>query len=150
MDDTDVDHNTEAETPPANFLLGEETYAILGACFAVYKEIGCGFLEAVYQECMEIELQSRGIPFVAQPVLQLNYRGKSLRQTYMADFVCYGSIIVELKAVQKLIPEHPAQVMNYLRAARNQLALLINFGHFPKVEHERIVATTGRYAKSEG
>ncbi len=76
-----------------------ESYAILGACFEVYKEQGPGFLESVYQECLEIELQERGIPFIAQPGLLLKYKGRELTQAYKPDFVCFGKIIVEIKAV---------------------------------------------------
>ncbi len=115
-----------------------ETYAILGAVFEVYKEKGCGFLEAVYQECLELEFEFQGIPFRRQVELQLSYKGKVLRQIYIPDFICFAGIIVELKAVTKLAPEHRAQLHNYLKATGHQLGLLINFGHYPKVEHERI------------
>lgn len=116
----------------------EETYRILGACFEVYKEKGCGFLEAVFQECMEMELGLQGIPFVAQPELALAYKGRPLKQKYKPDFVCYGKVLVELKAVSKLTDEHRAQVINYLHATGLKVGLLVNFGHYPKVEHERI------------
>lgn len=117
----------------------EETYAILGACFEVYKDKGCGFLEAVFQECMELELGFRGIPFVAQPELALSYKGIPLQQRYKPDLVCYGTVLVELKAVSKLTDEHRAQLINYLHATGLKVGLLVNFGHYPKVEHERIV-----------
>lgn len=117
----------------------DETHALLGACFEVYKDKGCGFLEAVFQECLEIELTDRGIPFEAQPELQLEYKGRILKQTYKPDFVCFGKIVVELKAVTNLGDEHRAQVHNYLKATGLRVGLLVNFGHFPLVEHERIV-----------
>lgn len=117
----------------------DESYRIMGACFEVYKEKGCGFLEAVFQECLEMELDDQGIPFVAHPPLALNYKGRRLKQTYTPDFICYGKIIVEIKAVTALTAEHRAQVHNYLRATDHRLGLLVNFGHFPKVEAERIV-----------
>jgi GxxExxY protein len=117
----------------------EESYAILGACFEVYKEKGCGFLEAVYQECLEIELALRNVPFQARSELVLNYKGRTLRQTYIPDVICYGKIIVELKAVKELVDEHRAQVHNYLKATGMRLGLLVNFGHYPKLEYERIV-----------
>ena len=117
----------------------EESYKIMGACFEVYKEKGCGFLEAVFQGCLEFELTDRHIPFVAQPSLTLEYKGRRLKQTYAPDFVCFGKIIVEIKAVSALNDEHRAQVHNYLRATGHRLGLLINFVHFPKVEVERIV-----------
>ena len=116
----------------------ELSYKIMGACFEVYKEKGCGFLEAVFQECLELELLDQAIPFVAQPSLNLEYKGRPLKQTYAPDFVCYDRIILEIKAVIALNDEHRAQVHNYLRATGHRLGLLVNFGHFPKVEAERI------------
>ena len=116
----------------------EESYKIMGACFEVYKEKGCGFLEAVFQECLELELTDQAIPFLAQPNLSLEYKGRPLKQTYTPDFVCFGKIVVEIKAVSALTDEHRAQVHNYLRATGHHLGLLVNFGHFPKVEAERI------------
>ncbi len=117
----------------------EETYRIRGACFDVYKEKGCGFLEAVYQECLELELGSQGISFVAQPELVLSYKGRQLKQTYKPDLICFGAVLVELKAVSKLTDEHRAQVINYLNATGLRVGLLVNFGHHPKAEIERIV-----------
>jgi GxxExxY protein len=102
----------------------EESYAINGARMEVYKTLGSGFLEAVYQECLAIELAKRGIPFLAQKTLTLTYQGQVLKQTYKPDFVCYDKIIVELKAVSQLADEHRLQVMNYLRATSYQLGLL--------------------------
>src|SRR4051812_24211373 len=132
----------------ATLVYKAECYEIVGACFAVYKEKGCGFLEAVYQECLEIELTAREVPYVAQAVLPLSYRGQPLRQTYQPDFVCYNCIIVELKAVTVLTPEHRAQLVNYLKATQMELGLLINFGHYPKLEYERIVCQQARYSSS--
>lgn len=122
-------------------LYEKETYDILGACFQVYKEMGCGFLEPVYQECLKIEFEYRKIPFRSQPELKLTYRNRELEQKYKPDFICYDKIIVELKAVSKLIDEHRAQVLNYLNATGFKLGLLVNFGHYPKVEHERLILT---------
>jgi GxxExxY protein len=119
----------------------DESYEILGACFEIYKWNGCGFLEAVYQECLEIEMSLRNIPFAPQATLPLYYKERKLKQTYVPDFECYGKIIVELKAVKELCNEHRAQVFNYLRATEFQLGMLVNFGHFPKLEYERIVLT---------
>jgi GxxExxY protein len=121
-------------------ILKEECYQVMGACFEVYKEKGCGFLEAVFQECMELELGLRGVPFVAQPELTLNYKGTPLRQTNRPDLVCFGSVLVELKAVSALTDEHRSQVINYLHATGLRAGLLVNFGHYPKVEWEKIVA----------
>ena len=111
----------------------------MGAAFQVYKDKGCGFLEPVYQECMEAELEWQGIPFAAQPELHLQYRGKTLKKTYQPDLVCFGGIIVELKAVEMLADEHRAQLLNYLHATKFRLGILLNFGHYPKVEYLRMV-----------
>jgi GxxExxY protein len=116
-----------------------ETFAIRGAVFEVYKEMGSGFLEAVYQECLEKELAQRGIPFVAQPELRLTYKSEILQQTYKPDFICYEEIILELKAVKDIAPEHKAQILNYLKASNLKLGLLINFGSHPKAQVERFV-----------
>jgi len=118
-----------------------ETYQIIGACFEVYREKGCGFLEPVYQECMEIELRLQNIPFVAQEALKLQYKGCELRHTYQPDFICYDKIIVEIKALEKLVDEHRAQLLNYLHATGMQVGLLVNFGHYPKLEYERFALT---------
>lgn len=116
-----------------------EAYAIRGACYAVYKTLGCGFLEAIYQEALALEFQARGIPFVEQTEIEIYYKGTKLQHTYRPDFVCYGNIIVELKALSALTSEHEAQALNYLKACNSTLALLVNFGHCPGVEIKRIV-----------
>jgi GxxExxY protein len=110
-----------------------ESYAIIGACFAVYKDKGCGFLEPVYHECLEIELESQGIPFLSKPLQTLQYRGRTLLQTFAPDFLCYDKIILEIKAASALIDEYRAQVLNYLSATGCELALLVNFGHYPPI-----------------
>ena len=120
-------------------LFEEETYAIRGAVFEVYREIGHGFLETVYQECLEKELKRRGIPFLAQQELKLQYKGEPLKQTYKPDLICFNSIIVELKALSATTGEHKAQVLNYLKATGIRLGLLVNFGCYPKATVERIV-----------
>lgn len=117
----------------------DETYRILGACFEVYKEKGCGFLEPVYQECLEIELGLQGIPFTVQQQLALSYKGHALKQVYKPDFICFEKVIIEIKAASSLTDEHRAQVHNYLKATGLKVGLLVNFGHYPLVEHERIV-----------
>jgi GxxExxY protein len=120
------------------FLYKDETYAIHGALFEVYRVLGCGFLEAVYQKALEVELAQRNIPFASQVDIDIEYKGMKLEQTYRADLVCYDKIILELKAVQNLLPEHEAQLQNYLRATKMRVGLLVNFGHYPKVEIKRI------------
>ena len=123
----------------AGLLYERESFAIRGAIFEVYREMGSGFVEPVYQECLERELSHRGIPFAAQPELRLSYKEAPLRQTYRPDIVCHDKIILELKAVSALSGEHRAQVMNYLRGSGMRLAFLVNFGHARSVELERIV-----------
>ena len=117
----------------------EESYKIRGAIFEVYREMGCGYVEPVYQECMEKELRLCQIPFVPQRKIVLFYKGEKLEQTYEPDLVCFDRILVELKAVSELIDKHRAQVQNYLKASKIKLGLLVNFGHYPNVEIERIV-----------
>lgn len=117
----------------------EESYKILGACFEVYKEVGCGFLEDVYQECLDIEFRMQGVPHIPKPKLELAYKGIKLEQWYEPDFVCYGKIVVELKAVSKLTDVFRAQLQNYLHATGMKLGFLANFAHHPKLEYERIV-----------
>lgn len=122
-----------------DLLYKQEVYQIIGACMAVYNDKGHGFVEPVYQECLEIELGMQGIPFNSQTEIQLGYRGVKLRHTYIPDVTCHGKIIVELKAVKLLTDEHRAQLMNYLKATGLQLGLLVNFGHYPGLQWERIV-----------
>lgn len=121
----------------SKLMLEKETYEILGACFEVYKEKGGGFLEAVYQECLEIEFELRGLPARALVPLPLTYKERLLKKKYEADFICFDTVLVELKAVSKITDEHRAQVQNYLNATGLRVGLLVNFGHFPLVEHER-------------
>jgi len=115
-----------------------ESYAIQGAIFEVYRTMGCGFLEAVYQECLEKELRFRSIPFIAQPELRLSYKGETLLQKYRPDIICYDKIILELKAAKQTVPEHEAQLINYLRATQMKLGLLVNFGTYPHVNIIRL------------
>ncbi len=122
-----------------SLLYREESYKIIGACFEVYKDKGSGFLENVYQECLAIELEEQKIPFVEKPRLALAYRGRQLKQTYEPDFICFGKIIVEIKAVKQLCNEFRSQTINYLKATGKELALLVNFGHYPKIESERFI-----------
>ena len=117
----------------------EDSYGIIGACFEVYKEKGCGFLESVYQECLEIEFEERKLPFQIHPQLALAYKGRTLRSRYTPDLICFDKIILELKAASAIVDEFRAQVHNYLRASKCRLGLLVNFGHYPNLEYERIV-----------
>ena len=117
----------------------EESYKIIGAAFKVYNTLGHGFLEAVYQEALEIEFQRQDIPYEREKELRIQYDGVELKQTYKADFVCFGKIIVELKAVNVLDDAHRSQVYNYLRATNYKLGLLLNYGNSDELEMERIV-----------
>ena len=117
----------------------EECFAIQGAIFEVYREMGSGFLESVYQEYLSKELVSREVPFLEQVVLPISYKGKKLTQIYKPDFICYDTIIVEIKAVKETNDEQRAQLFNYLKATSLRVGLLVNFGHFPRATVERIV-----------
>ena len=123
----------------AEIMFKEESYQIIGACFEVYKDKGQGFLEAVYQECLELELQLQNIPFLSHPELQLSYKGQTLVQKYRPDFLCFEKILLELKAVVEFTDAHRAQVHNYLKATGYKLGLLVSFGANGGVKYERIV-----------
>ena len=115
-----------------------QTYAIIGACMAVHNELGPGFLEAVYQEALEIEFVRRAIPYVREKRLLIDYGGIQLRTSYDADFFCYDSVILETKAVNELIPKHQAQTIHYLKATKSERGLLVNFGA-PRLQYQRFV-----------
>lgn len=114
-------------------------YALIGACLEVYRHMGNGYLEDVYQECLELELTERGISFVSQPRLPVSYKGKSLRKHYEADLLVFDRIIVELKAVRSIVPEHEAQLINYLKATGQRIGYVVNFGAHPKLDWRRRV-----------
>jgi len=123
----------------AEILFKDESYNIMGAMFEVYREKGCGFLESVYQECVEFEMTDRQIPFVSQPELKLTYKQHQLKSKYVPDAICYEQIILELKAVDEITDQHRSQVHNYLKATGYRLGIIVNFGHHPKLQYERIV-----------
>lgn len=120
-------------------LYSDLSYAINGAAFHVYNQLGFGFLEPVYQEALEIEFHGRGIPYEREKDIKIFYDGIELKQTYRADFVCYGKIIVELKAVSALDDAHRSQIYNYLHATGYKLGILLNFGCPDELEKQRIV-----------
>jgi GxxExxY protein len=124
----------------AELILKNEVYAIVGAAMEVHREKGFGFAEPVYQECMEIELSDRKIPALAQKEMPISYKGRLLKKTYIADFVAYDKIIVELKALDKLTSREEAQVVNYLKTSGLEIGVLINFGA-PSLEWKRIELT---------
>ena len=117
----------------------QESYEIVGAAMRVYNTLGAGFLEAVYQEALELELSKSRIPFEAQKELSIEYDGILLKQKYKSDIVCYDKIILEIKAVSKLQDVHKNQLYNYLHATGCQLGILINFGNAYQLEYERII-----------
>ncbi len=116
----------------------EEAYSIVGAAMAVHRELGCGFLEAVYHEALLIELKLRDIPFQSEVELPIVYRGHQLKKKYCADIICYDKIVIELKAVNHLDISFQSQVLNYLKATGFKLGLLINFGE-ESLKYQRIV-----------
>jgi GxxExxY protein len=120
-------------------LYKEEVFKIVGAAMEVYNELGAGFLEAVYQEALEIEFLRQGIPFESQKPLPISYKGQPLKKTYVADFVVYDKMIVELKALERLSGSEEAQVLNYLKATELRLAVLLNFGNVSKLEWKRFI-----------
>jgi len=122
-----------------DLILKEEVFAIVGAAIEVHRELGPGFLEAVYQEALEMEMKERGIPFESQKPLRISYKGKTLNKEYVADLVCYGQVIVELKALDRLSANEEAQVLNYLKATGLRVGVLINFGSHGKLEWKRFV-----------
>lgn len=123
----------------AELFYEEQSYAIIGACMAVYKDKGCGFLEPVYHECLAIEFEFRGIPSLSKPPQTLRYRERTLVQTFSPDFLCYEKIILEIKPASSLVDEYRAQILNYLSATVCNLGLLVNFGHYPRLEYERLL-----------
>ena len=116
----------------------ERTFKIIGAAIEVHKELGCGFLEAVYQEALEREFRIQGIPFKSQPVIRIVYKGKLLDKTYQPDFVCFDEVIVEIKAIAGLSGIEEAQLINYLKATGLKVGILINFGS-KSLQHKRMV-----------
>jgi GxxExxY protein len=122
-----------------DLILKAEAFAIIGAAIEVHRVLGSGFLEPVYQEAMEIESTSRILPFVSQKVLRIDYKGCLLKKEYIADLVYYNQIIVELKALDKLTGREESQILNYLKATKMKIGLLINFGSSPKLEWKRFV-----------
>ena len=117
-----------------------ETHAVIGAAMEVHRQLGCGFLEAVYQEAIALEFQSRKIPFARELDLPITYKGEKLHCSYRADFICFGAIVVELKALSGLTGVEFSQVLNYLKATGHPRGLLINFGS-ERLEYERLVFT---------
>ncbi|OQY34821.1 MAG: NADH:ubiquinone oxidoreductase [Anaerolineaceae bacterium 4572_5.1] len=125
----------------ANLIYKDEVYAIIGAAMEVYNALGSGFLEGVYQEALEIESIQRAIPVKAQQEIVILYKGRRLKKFYIADFVAYGKIIIEIKAISKLGKNEEAQLINYLKATGMEIGVLINFGSSPDLEWKRMMLT---------
>lgn len=121
-----------------DFPLKDECYKVIGCCMEVHKELGAGFLEAVYQEALGFELGDNEVPFEKEKELDVYYKGRMLDKKYVADFICYDELILELKALQSLTPDHSSQVINYLKATGFHVGLLINFGS-PTLQYKRVV-----------
>ena len=128
----------EKKMNPEGIIFKKESYEIIGAAMEVHRQLGSGFLEAVYQEALAIEFKNRKIPFVREKQLSVYYKGQVLVQHYIADFICYDKIVVEIKALSDLIGNHKSQVINYLKATGFSLGLLINFGK-ESLESERLI-----------
>jgi len=124
---------------PSQLILAEETYAIVGAAMEVYYKLGTGFLEPVYQQTLAIELGMRDVPFVAQRRFQIEYKGHLIDKEYIADFVCFDQIIVEIKALNQLSPVDWSQVLNYLKVSKMRVGLLFNFGSVGRLEWKKLV-----------
>jgi GxxExxY protein len=122
-----------------DLIFKDEVYAIMGAAMDVHRELGSGFLESVYQEALEVELARCKIPYEPQKSIRIVYKGEPLKKEFVADLVCYGKIIVELKAQDNLSEKEEAQILNYLKATGMKLGLVINFGSHPKLEWKRLV-----------
>lgn len=121
-----------------NLLYKEESYKVIGAAIEVHKELGAGFLESVYQEAFELELQKQIIPYEREKLLNIFYRKQKLKKRFSVDFVCYDKIVVELKALGSLNADHEAQVLNYLKSSGLKLGLLLNFGS-KSLQYKRLV-----------
>ena len=126
-----------------HLLFKEESYQVVGAAMNVHNLLGCGFLEPVYQEAFQIELELLQIPHQREVSFPIVYKGRQLAKNYVADFVCHGKIIVELKALSAITPDHKAQVINYLKAAHCELGILFNFGT-SRLTYERIIRDPSR------
>ena len=109
-------------------LYEQESYKIIGACIEVHNELGCGFLEGVYQEALEIEFINRGIPFEREREIFIYYKNREINKNYKADFICYNRVLLELKALNYITAEHESQIINYLKATKLKVGFLINFG----------------------
>jgi len=131
----------------AELLYKDEVYTVIGAAMDVYNHLGPGFLEAIYQEAMEVEVTARNIPNSPEQNVQIMYKGKPLKKFYTPDLMCYGKIVVEIKAIDRLTSREEAQLLNYLKATGMPVGLLINFGAEKDLEWKRMVLTSQKQAR---
>ena len=117
----------------------DEGYKLMGAAFEVYNELGFGLAEEIYQESLEIELESRAIPIQSKQELKCFYKGRELPKRYVPDLIVFGCLVTELKSVSQLVPEHEAQLINYMRITKQPVGYLINFGHKDTLEWKRFI-----------
>ncbi len=127
-----------AQIMKEEYVFKRECYEIIGCCMEVHSELGCGFLEAIYQEALELSFMDTEIQFEREVQLDVFYKGRVLNKKYFADFICFDEVIVELKAVNKLSDVHYAQVLNYLKATGKRVGLLVNFGA-KSLEYKRVI-----------
>ena len=120
------------------YLYKEETYDIIGCAMEVHNELGCGFLEPVYQEALSIVFRENNIPFVKEKTLDIKFKGQVLNKKYIADFVCFDKVIIELKAMDSISPQNLAQTINYLKCTDKRLGLIINFGT-TSLQYRRVI-----------
>jgi GxxExxY protein len=120
------------------------TYLVRGALYNVYNEVGSGLPEKVYQECLNIEFAKQEIPFVSEPNIRLNYKNQALVTTFRPDFICFGNILVEIKAIAELEDRHLGQTLSYLRCLNMKLGLLVNFGTYPNLDIKRVTNSRQR------
>jgi len=128
-------NNTSDQT---NLLYSDLTFKIIGAAMEVHRELGHGFLEAIYHEAFALELSHRNIPFESESLLSITYKGKPLKKTYTADFICYDKILIEIKALSAMTSDHFSQTLNYLKATGIKVGLIINFGT-PSLTYRRLI-----------
>ena len=122
----------------SNLIYEQKSYKIIGACIEIHKELGSGFLEAVYQEALEMEFKNLGIPFEREKELLIYYKNRKLQKRYTSDFICFNQILIELKALNHITSEHESQIINYLKVTNLKVGLLFNFGE-KSLKHKRFV-----------
>ncbi len=136
---TKTHEGTRRKPDREDMVLADEVYRVIGAAMEVHSRLGPGFLEAVYEEALAIELKRDGIPFREQLPLEISYRNQILRKHYVCDFLAFDAIVLEIKAIPQLSSNEMAQILNYLKATGKQVGLLINFGKAGKLDWQRVI-----------